>query len=316
MSERPSLLAAARTATAQLSARDAAALLRRPLVILSAPRAGSNLLFENLAAVRGFWNIGGESHALFGAFPELRAETAALDSGGLGRSHAKPGVVSDMHRMFLFLMQDHRGVPWIRLPATPREFVLLEKTPRNALNVPFLLAVFPDARFVFLHRGPQGNVASIVDAWRAGLASGQFVTFRDLPGWDRPAWCFLLPPGWRELVGKSLPEIAAFQWIASNEAILDQLQALPAERWTCVSYHELVEAPQATLRRLTHFAGLTVADAGLPQGRLPPSRTTLTPPDPHKWRRYERELAALGPRLDATAARIRRLCTSPQPTRF
>jgi len=304
-----SLLAAAETATGGFSARDTEELLRQPLIIVSAPRSGSNLLFEVMSRVPGFWTIGGESHAIYAAFPHLRAENTALDSGSLGRAHADAETCRRVRNCFLYLMRDHRGVPWIRMPAAerPPEICLLEKTPRNALNIPFLLEVFPGARFIFLHRDAHENVASIIEAWKVGLETGRFVTFRNLPGWDRRAWCFLLPPGWRSLIGKSQADIAAFQWSASNNIILDHLTGLPAGRWLPVSYGELVANPGKTLRRLARFAGVAVPEEELPAGPLPWSRTTLTAPDSGKWKRHEQELRDLAPLLRETEKRIRRI---------
>lgn len=152
-----------------------------------------------------------------------------------------------------------------------------------------------------------------MEAWKAGLETGRFVTFRDLPGWDRPAWCFLLPPGWRSLIGKSQADIAAFQWSASNNIILDHLTRLPDERWLPVSYRDLVADPGETLLRLARFAGVTVPEEDLPVGPLPWSRTTLTAPDSGKWKRHEQELRALAPLLQDTGERIARICRQGEP---
>jgi len=39
-------------------------LIRRPLIILSAPRAGSTMLFETFSASPELWTVGGESHEI------------------------------------------------------------------------------------------------------------------------------------------------------------------------------------------------------------------------------------------------------------
>ena len=162
-----------------------------------------------------------------------------------------------------------------------------------------------DARFVYLYRDARQNIASLIEAWTLGLQTGRFVTFRQLPGWDRPAWCFLLPPGWRSLVGKSLPEIAAFQWAETNRIVLSDLQALGRERWCPISYSDLVADPGATLERLCQFSGVEAPPVP-GGGRLPLSRTTLTPPDPDKWKKHAAALESLGPVLDETEAMIAR----------
>ena len=260
------------------------------------------MLFEQLMTVEGLWSIGGESHGIFRLFPKLRAENANLDSGALSAAHADNKTAHSFRACFAWLLRDHQGQPLNQMPpeSRPPQVTLIEKTPRNALNIPFILEVFPDARFIYLHREPQANIASIVEAWAAGLQTGRFVTFRDLPGWDRPGWCFLLPPGWRECIGRSLFDIAAFQWAASNEAILD---ALPAGRSCMVSYESLVDDPQASIASVCEFAGVPVPDNIAAQ--LPLSRTTISRPASDKWRRYEKEIVALESRYGPTAKRIR-----------
>lgn len=304
MQKRVDLLEAATNATRLFSSADLETCLGDPLIIVSVPRSGSTLLFEQLQRFAGFWSIGGESHAIFNAFPHLRAANAALDSGCLDDSHADPGTCDQMRRCFAFLLGDHQGQRYLQLNPRPRNILLLEKTPRNALNIPFLLRVFPRARFVFLHREPRQNIASIMEAWSEGLQTGRFVTFRDLPGWDRPAWCFLLPPGWRRLNGKTLANIAAFQWSAGNRIILDELKRLPPERWMTISYEQLISEPATTLAEVASFTRLEAPKLMLGIGSLPLSRTTLTPPHPDKWRRHEAAIESVSNEWQSVAARI------------
>lgn len=199
--------------TAGISSDVIESLLPQPIIILSAPRSGSNMLFEHLSKLRPFWTIGGESHGVFRAYPHLRAENAQLDSMSLSEQHADPRTCEMLRRCFLALLKNRDGVPFLSLSPSlrPSNIFLREKTPRNALNIPFLLKVFPKAKFVYLHRDGRECVSSLIEAWELGLKTGRFVTFRDLPDWHLPGWCFLLPRGWREMRGKSLAEIAAFQ---------------------------------------------------------------------------------------------------------
>jgi len=306
------LLAAAHELLRRLPPAAVHSILREPVFIVSAPRSGSTALFNLLASNAGFHTIGGESHGVLRAFPTLRAEDADMTSGRLGRSHADANVRRLLPACFLCLLRDHRGKPYpgIAPGQRPVPIRFLEKTPRNALNIPFLLEVFPEARFIFLHRDPRENLASIIEAWRHGLQSGRFVTFRNLPGWDRPAWCFLLPPGWREMTGKSLAEIAAFQWRASNEAIIDDLASLPRMRCIAVAYRQLVANPERTGNELCRFAG--IAD-DIANRQLPLSRTALSPPHPEKWRKYEAEIDRLMPSISGTCDRIREFAQRNQP---
>jgi LPS sulfotransferase NodH len=60
-------------------------IIERPIVILSAPRAGSTLLFETLAQAAGIHTIGGESHRLVESIDALRP------GGGAWRGRASAG---------------------------------------------------------------------------------------------------------------------------------------------------------------------------------------------------------------------------------
>ncbi len=310
MSPTDKLIKVAFAATRHFSPEDIRALLEQPTIIVSAPRSGSNVLFELMSKVAGIWTIGRESHPIYNEFPHLRAENAQLDSGSLGEAHADRNTRRLLRAIFLYLLRDKHGRPFIMLPAAerPARVKMLEKTPRNALNIPFLLKVFPNAKFILLYREPRANVASLVEAWKVGLQSGRFVTFQNLPGWDRAAWCFLLPPGWRSMIGKSLVDIAAFQWSASNSIILDQLATLPPGRWTAVSYRSLVSDPSGVRARLCRFVSPELRSHAIQIGALPLSRTTLTPPHPDKWKKYEQEITALLPSLDKINRRITEMC--------
>lgn len=296
----------ARTATIvrRLDARfdDAAIerLVSRTTCIVSAPRAGSTLLFGLLARGPEVATIGGESHAIYRQFPHLAAENAALDSGALDERHADPETIRRFRLLTLALLRDAQGTLLYDQGLDPeRPPVIIEKTPRNALNLPFLAHIFPAARYVHLHRDPAGSIASLAEAWETGARTGQFVTFRALPDWPRGYWCFLLPCGWRAYGDAPVEAVAAFQWRAANEAIIAGLDALPRERSLTISYDQLVAAPGTTLARVARFAGLAADSwSGLNAGALPLSASTVSPPAPEKWRRREAAIVPLLPALN------------------
>jgi hypothetical protein len=197
-------------------------------------------------------------------------------------------------------LKDSRGRPLA--VDTPSRF--LEKTPKNALRVPFFDRIFPDALFIFLWRDPHDNLSSIMEAWR----SGNWKTYNGLDGFDG-AWSLLLPPGWPQMRGKSLEEIAAFQWDTTNRILLADLEALPRKRWCVVNYSELVSDQAATIRRLCEFAGVAF-DGPLAErvaGPLPLSRFTQTPPAPGKWRQNEAAISRVLPSVRDTWRRLQEL---------
>jgi hypothetical protein len=273
--------------------------IERPVFIIAAPRSGSTLLFETLAESHSVATLGGEAHgAIEGAQPQLRPGAPGVDSNRLERHHATPEVIRRLHEEFAAQRRPAPGAAG----ADAAGMRFIEKTPKNALRIPFLDAAFPDAQFIFLSREPRANLASIIEAWKAG----RWVTYRGLDGRTDP-WSLLLPPGWRAMRDKPLPEIAAFQWESANRIALDDLEKLDRSRWTSVTYEDLTANPRAVIERLTKFIGIGI-DAALEQrlaAPLPPSRQTNTPPDAQKWRLHEAAIEPLMQDLEPVVRRLR-----------
>lgn len=292
-----------KTARRQVSDFQPPALVQ-PLIIVSAPRAGSTLLFETLAHFPDLWTIGEESHEIIEGIPALHPAAHGYASNRLTAADATAEVTALLHDRFARELQDRQGRQLIDLPAAeqPRQVRLLEKTPKNALRIPFLRTLFPDARFLFLYREPAENISSILEGW----PSGRFIAYRSLPGWPHGAWRFLLTPGWETLRERPLVEIAAYQWRVANETILADLATLPRNDWHLVRYTDLVTAPKPTIQQIATFADLGW-DASVEQvvaQALPVSRLTFAPPAPEKWRKHEAILATVLPAVDSLAKQV------------
>lgn len=277
--------------------------LRRPIFIVAAPRSGSTLLFETLAESDRIVTVGGEAHWLAEGVRALRPGSDAVDSNRLTADHLTPVIADHLAAQIIERLVDRRRAP----VGADDERVFLEKTPKNALRIPFFDAAFPDARFVFLWRDPRQNLSSIMEAWR----SGRFETYPRLDGFAG-AWSLLLPPGYAALSGRPLEEIAAFQWESANRIILDDLGRLAPDRWMTVNYADFLRDPRAEAQRLCAFAGIDL-DADLDvrlSSVLPPSRYTQTAPADDKWRSNEAEILRVLPSVEATWARLRALTTA------
>jgi hypothetical protein len=296
---------AAETAPAPKPAAPRRVELPRPVFIVAAPRSGSTLLFETLAQSGELCNLGGEAHALIEQFDELRPN-GGVDSNRLTAAQLTPAIGQAIREGITRRLRHAAGQP----PPDGARVRLLEKTPKNALRIPFFKALFPDALFVFLWRDPRENLGSIMEAWR----SGGFVTYPALDGRAAP-WSLLLPPGWRELRDRPLEEIAAWQWRVTNEVILDDLAQLPASDWAPVHYADFIADPDREIRRLAGFAGVPFDESlrARVQGPLPFSRHTLTAPKEDKWRKHEADILRVLPSLEPMWARLRALSPAPEP---
>jgi hypothetical protein len=273
----------------------------RPVVILSAPRSGSTLLFEALARAPALYTIGRESHPIIEGWAGLSPRRRGFASNRLEASDAGGGVADALRFHFASHLRDRHGDP---PPPGPVRF--LEKTPKNILRVPFFREVFPDVRFVVLSRDPRAVLSSMMEAWR----SGHFVTYRDLPGWRSLPWSLLLVDGWEQLDGKPLEEIVAHQWARGMSVLLDDLEALPRDAWTALRYEDLLADPRACLQRLCAELGIAW-DQDI--DRLPPSRMTLSAPRADKWKRDAEAIARVMPVVAPVQARAERVLGLARP---
>ena len=271
----------------------------RPLIILGAPRSGSSLLFETLSQSPDLVTVGGESHIQFESIAPFRPGHRGFDSNRLDRSDATTEAVSALHRGFATELRDRNGQP------VPDGAVrLLEKTPKNALRLPLLDAVFPDALYVYLYRDPAENLGSLIEGWE----SGRFVTYPNLPGWTGLPWSYLLVPEWRNLIGRPLGAIVAEQWRRTQEVLLADFATIPSSRVHALDYREFVADPARHVAEVCAFAGIRW-DRRLPAA-LPLSRHTVSPPIADKWRQRESDIAPHLPALRAIDERARSFLAS------
>lgn len=273
----------------------------KPLFIIAAPRSGSTLLFETLAKNAALWTTGGETHWWIESVPALKPGAEGVDSNRLTAQHCTEPMKRHLRRQFAEQLRDRSGLSPTNADAPIR---FLEKTPKNSLRIPFLLELYPDARFLFLWRDPRENISSIMEAWRAG----GWITYPQLPGWKGP-WSLLLPPGWQGLVDRPLEEVAAYQWDCVNRVVMSDLMGLPQDRWATISYADFLKAPNDTIRKICEFADLPF-DAELARTLaqpLPLSRHTHTPPKADKWRKNEFEIARALPAVEDTWRALERL---------
>lgn len=249
--------------------------IERPVILVSAPRSGSTMFFEALEKSPDLCSIGGESHGLMESIAMLHPSSRNYDSNVLAAKHCSQDIARELHLRFWRSATRPDGSK----PAVGESIHLLEKTPKNALRIPFMKQLFPDARFVYLYRDPKSVLASMIDAWQ----SGKFRTYPDLPGWAGLPWSLLLTPGWRELIGQPLHHIVAHQWVAATRIMLDDLEALDPQAVVKVRYESLLADPRSELDRVCAFCGI----APVPEfDVLPPSKHTLTLPAADKWKRH------------------------------
>src|SRR5690349_7939935 len=113
------------------------ALIDRPVVLVSTPRSGSTLLYETLEQAPSLFTTGQESHFLIEDMPGLSPAERGWDSNRLTAADATPERAEAISSEFY---RQGRERDAKRPEGTIR---LLEKTPKNALRVPFFDSIWP-----------------------------------------------------------------------------------------------------------------------------------------------------------------------------
>ncbi len=266
--------AAGRVLRAAAPALPAAPAPRRPIFILGSPRSGTTMLFQLLDRSQAVASLGYGSQFIWEMFRPHRI--------GLGRSHAAgPSDITP---------REHKVVNWA-IDQVAGDMPYLDKFPRMVLRAEYLSALYPDARFVSIVRDGRAVVSSLVTGWNT---PGKFGQGTELPvplrvdGYGGSVWRFVLPPGWEAYTsGRTLAEVCAFQWAASNTALLDARDRLGEARFFQVRYEDLVRSPvETTAAMLAHLdldgdpdvlAHAAALDRNVTQ-------TAVTAPRPEKWR--------------------------------
>jgi len=139
--------------------------------------------------------------------------------------------------------------------------------------------------------------------------SGRRVSYPGLPDWSGPPWSLPLVPGWRELAGRPLPEIVTEQWLRLTGILLDDLEALPPERWCVTDFKTLLNDPQRELHRICEFVAIEASEEVTRPLRS--FRDRLAVSGKEAGQQVPQELEELIPRTRALAERSRELLARP-----
>jgi hypothetical protein len=193
-----------------------------------------------------------------------------------------------------------------------------EKTPSNCLRMPFVRAVFPDARILLVVRDGRSIIRSTAQV-RTGKKVGWNRLrdrLREARLWDLPDYVMRVPtlidpvlgrpqrfwgvrpPGWRAWVEHDPPyTVMAKQWAASIRYAIDDGRAMDPERYLEIRYEDLMTRPKEIMGRVVDFFRLQRADelVGKVVAAVDPSRE-------QKWRGElgEDVLAEIRPHIEPT----------------
>lgn len=241
------------------------------VIIVGAPRSGTNMLRDVLSALPGFTTWPCDEINLM-----WKHGNRGVPSDELSPDQATPEVQDFLRRQFA------------RRAERDGAAVVVEKTCATSLRVGFAAAVFPDAKFLFIRRHGLDAAASTMQRWdapfdfRYSAKKIPFVPATDLPYYG---WSFISNrvrgalgnrgPRASVTVGRTvqswwgpkphdfdalrrehpLDEIALLQWQRCVDASRRDLAALPANQVLEVVYEDFVLDPATGIADVTAFLG-------------------------------------------------------------
>jgi len=237
--------------------------------VISPPRAGSTLLQRMMGA-----------HAEIFTHPEPHLITPIAHLGvydnvdrapydHINAAEATKAFIQGLpagERDYLDALRAYTDTLYGRMLSTSESSYFLDKTPANALVLPFLIRLYPDAKYVVLTRHPLAVFSSYANSFFDG----------DWPG----AHAF------NPILERYVPAMAAFL----RERPVPLLQ---------VAYEELVTEPAAQLERIFAFLGLENDPDAVEYGRAGPAKSGMG--DPITVNREERPVAD---KIDKWAAEL------------
>lgn len=184
--------------------------------IVGCARSGTSILGELIAAhpdVNYFF----EQHTLW--------EAGGLGENGshrLGEVHATPAVKAHIRSWF----EAH----------TDNKKVQLEKNPRNLLRIPYVKAIFPEAKLIHIVRDGRDAACSMVS------------------GCGGIEWRHLKPPDWKEYYERYQGALrCAYTWKQSLEIGLADLKSVAHLQ---IRFEDLVDSPAVLADEIFSYLGL------------------------------------------------------------
>jgi len=244
----------------------------QPIVIIGAPRSGTNMLRDVLCEFErvGTWPC--DEINYIWRHGNIRSETDEFTL-----EMARPDVKKFIRKEFdQFAKKESLNF-------------LIEKTCANSLRVPFVDQVVPEAKYIFIVRDGVDAVGSATIRWKAKLdvpyilKKVRYVPWSDLPFYGfryigsriykffskEQRLSFWGPQfnGLNEALEKySLEEVCALQWQRCVDLSEDAFQKIPDDKVVRVKYEDFVSNPVEELTRILQelnipFEGTQVQEA-------------------------------------------------------
>lgn len=235
-----------------------------PIIIIGAPRSGTNLLRDILTSFEGvstwpcdeinyIWRHGNVRH---------------------------PSDEIDLHNSNLHT-RNYIQQRFFQIHKKYKAKYVVEKTCANSLRIPFVNSVVPNAKYIFIFRDGIDVTGSAKKRWTAELdipyilEKVKFVPKMDLPYYGcRYLWARIFRFFSKEkrlafwgpaldnmqslLQRHTLNEVCALQWQRCVDKSEQAFSSMPADKVVRVRYEDFVLEPLRELSRIVKFMGLDI----------------------------------------------------------
>ena len=236
--------------------------LINPIIIIGAPRSGTNMLRDILTSLDGVATWPCDEINYIWRHGNVRYPSDEIPVGNLTLS-----IRNYIKQRFSQIQKQYNAQ------------YIVEKTCANSLRVPFVDAVLPNAKYIFIYRDGIDATGSAKERWTAELniryilEKVKFVPKMDLPYYGlRYLWAriyrlfssekrlaFWGPEldGMQSLLQKySLNKVCALQWQRCVDKSEQAFASMPASKVLRVRYENFVREPLGELSRILNFIGL------------------------------------------------------------
>ncbi len=189
-----------------------------------------------------------------------------------GRNHdrfdaqdARPRVIKYIRKRFLKHQQANGGL------------IVMEKTPSNLMRAPYMHAIFPESKFVYVVRHPFSYLSSAEFRWRQAVHLRRVIErFLEAPKTQLhhyagrlfldhfrkkvlkrqhvSVWGVRYPGVMDDLKVLSTEQVIAKQWASCSEQMESDMDMIGREKFYCLRYEDLVSEPESNFSNvLAHF---------------------------------------------------------------
>lgn len=263
--------------------------LKPPIFLLGNVRSGTTMIHDLF-----------DRHEQVRSWLEPRTVWVFADPGRrhdqFDESDATEGVKRYIRKRFLRYQQRHGNLR------------IMEKTPSNMMRIPYVHAIFPEARFVYIIREPLANLSSSEYRWRMVINlphlwnrflevpksqlhhyAARFVTDNFRKKILRQPYVSVYgvryPGIYEDIRQMTVAEVIAKQWVICSRQAEEDIPKLPPGTVIRIRYEDFVRDPVDSFRNLCeHF------DLPLTGDLEKHIRDTVDPGRQTKWRRLDPEV--------------------------